>query len=448
MDEGTTSTGTRSSPGDGIGPGDVLRDLLLPLEPTVFIQEHWEKRAAFLRHPARLRSPLMRLASGTREALLSALASPAAERIGLLGFRPEDFPTAKKILPGEARSVVEGGGTVYSMEIQQCIPELSMLVNQLKADLDYPGPIANDGFWSSAGFGLDLHYDLTTAFTLQIEGSKCWRVGHRPAVPGPKERGFAMQGRCYTVSGAPLPMPEPADFMEIVLEPGDVLYVPAGTWHEAKGVEECFAITFKLPAFDVWEQLIAPVLRSLLPDTADWRRAPPGRATLELSEYLKGRRVEVAAALEQLAVGSAPLGTAWSEAVGRDQAGFRTAERQGDVRPLQPSERLAVSRAHPLTVTTVKSPSGADEVVLFHGATRAHLGVERLPFAQKIVSVKSFTVEEATTWDGSRSAEGVRELLAKLLRLGMLERAPGAPAEQMSSAKKALLSKWLQGGSS
>lgn len=438
---------TESLRDEAIAPGAILRELLLPLEPQAFLAEYWETKTVLLRDPARLRSSLMRLASGAREELLRVLDEGRAEQIGILGFRPEDFPAAKPLLPAEVKALIEGGGTVYLREIQQCIPHLATLVNHLKADLDYPGPIANDTFWSSRGFGLDLHFDLTTTFTLQMHGTKAWRVGRCPAVRGPKHRGFALNGQYYTVGGTSLPVPEPDHFMEVVLEPGDVLYVPAGTWHEAKGMEQSFAITFKIPPYDVWDEIVVPLLKSLLPDSIDWRQIPPGLAGRELADYLGERRREIASALEQLDAGSAPLRALWDDAVRRDQTEFRSTERRADTRPLQPSDRLAVSRVHALTSASVRSPTGADEVVLFHGATRAHFDVAMLSLAQKVIAAARFSVAEAVAWEGAPPADAVHEFLSKLLRVGMLERSNVVKSEQMSSVKRALLSKWTQRGS-
>lgn len=428
---------------------DVLRELLAPHDPLEFIAAHWEQKSAHLPHSARVSSSLMRHAADTRELLLRALESPDGERIGLLGFRAEDFPASKRILPTEVRSFVESGGTIYFMEIQQGIPALARLANRLKVLLDYPGPIANDGFWSARGFGLDLHYDLTSTFTLQLEGSKRWRVGLRPAVPYPKDRAFAHKGQCFTVTGTRLPTPSPSDFMEVVLQPGDVLYVPAGTWHEAKGVEESFAITFKLPALDVWEHLVLPVLKTLLPDTPGWRFAPPGIVGPAVAEYLEARRADVVAALQHLTAGAPALQAAWAAAVAQDQAIFRSVKGAGPVASLSPTEELAVSRSHVLTMDVHRAASGAEGVVLFQGATRLHLAVELEPFARKLSTAKRFTVREAMAWGGDGLKEHVHEALLKLLRLGMLERAQAEqrPQQELTSTKRALLSKWLKEGS-
>ena len=73
---------------------------------------------------------------------------------------------------------------------------------------------------AGAGLGLGYHYDCWEVFVLQIEGDKRWQLYETPA-PFPVERMELRQAR--------VPTDEPA--LEVVLTPGDILYMPRGTWH-------------------------------------------------------------------------------------------------------------------------------------------------------------------------------------------------------------------------
>jgi hypothetical protein len=71
--------------------------------------------------------------------------------------------------------------------------------------------------------GFATHYDNHDVFILQIMGSKHWRVYHAPVeLPG-KRQSF--------VTGTKYPLEAPQ--VDVVLTPGDTLYIPRGFLHDA-----------------------------------------------------------------------------------------------------------------------------------------------------------------------------------------------------------------------
>lgn len=79
-------------------------------------------------------------------------------------------------------------------------------------------------FLTGANFpGLDTHFDTTEVFVVQLEGRKVWHVWDKvidnPTLP--------LQQNFKDVDlGAPS--------IEVILEPGDILYIPAGAPHSAR----------------------------------------------------------------------------------------------------------------------------------------------------------------------------------------------------------------------
>jgi hypothetical protein len=82
--------------------------------------------------------------------------------------------------------------------------------------------------------GLGPHHDETEIFTLQIQGTKQWQIFHQVESIEP-----AMYVR--TELGEPR--------MEIVLSPGDLLYVPHGFVHDVTSNETSFSITIVFDPF-------------------------------------------------------------------------------------------------------------------------------------------------------------------------------------------------------
>jgi ribosomal protein L16 Arg81 hydroxylase len=82
-------------------------------------------------------------------------------------------------------------------------------------------------YYSQPGFqGFDVHYDTHDVFVLHLVGSKAWRVYDSPVpFPMPHETKHPMELPSDTV-------------LEVVLQPGDLLYIPRGHWHEATAQDE------------------------------------------------------------------------------------------------------------------------------------------------------------------------------------------------------------------
>jgi cupin superfamily protein len=127
------------------------------------------------------------------------------------------------------------------------------------------------------GFG--MHFDHHPVFIVQLEGEKRWRYGARPAVPwattGLPNRDattLAMYlGVCPWADGARV---EPRDLEEATLVPGDVLFLPAGTWHQARAVGYSLAVTMRWWPHRIYE-VLEQVLRDAMPAAAELRRYMP-----------------------------------------------------------------------------------------------------------------------------------------------------------------------------
>jgi ribosomal protein L16 Arg81 hydroxylase len=91
------------------------------------------------------------------------------------------------------------------------------LGERVAANLYYPQP----GFQ-----GFDGHYDTHDVFVLHLQGNKAWRIYDSPVpFPLPHETKTSTTLLSNTV-------------LEAVLQPGDLLYIPRGYWHEATAQNE------------------------------------------------------------------------------------------------------------------------------------------------------------------------------------------------------------------
>jgi len=163
-----------------------------------------------------LRTPFLRVAKD------GALVAPARYTGGGgAGAEIEDQVLDEKIL-----QLYADGATLVLQGLHRVWPPLVAFAGELGAALGQPLQV--NAYLTPAGNqGFSTHYDTHDVFVLQVDGRKRWRI-HPPVLPDPLER-QAWGGRADEVSATAAG--EPA--MDVVLEPGDALYLPRGWLHSA-----------------------------------------------------------------------------------------------------------------------------------------------------------------------------------------------------------------------
>lgn len=122
---------------------------------------------------------------------------------------------------GQAARLFQQGATLILPQLHTRVRALADLCRALEADLSahvqtniYLTPPNAQGF--------QTHYDNHCVFVLQVEGEKRWRLYDSPV--GAPYRGERFTPGQYAAG-------EPSQ--ELILKPGDVLYVPRGLMHDA-----------------------------------------------------------------------------------------------------------------------------------------------------------------------------------------------------------------------
>lgn len=147
----------------------------------------------------------------------------------ILNRSPIPHPTMKMVLEGKpivvtnANSVIDQCREGASLVIEE-IHKYDDRVGELAANLakEMREPVRVNMYLSQPSRqGYNRHYDTHDVFILQVAGFKGWRV-YDYTVEFPL---FVQKFHKFQ------PPTEPR--LECVLEPGDVLYIPRGHWHEA-----------------------------------------------------------------------------------------------------------------------------------------------------------------------------------------------------------------------
>jgi ribosomal protein L16 Arg81 hydroxylase len=101
-------------------------------------------------------------------------------------------------------------------------------------------------FWfGPAGTITPLHHDLTNNFMAQVRGRKHIKLISAFNLP------YVYNNlHCYSqvdmtnIDYARFPLLRNARIMDVILEPGELLFLPVGCWHYVKGLDMSITMTF------------------------------------------------------------------------------------------------------------------------------------------------------------------------------------------------------------
>jgi hypothetical protein len=202
-----------------------------------------------------LRTPFIRMAKEG-----SVLAADCFTASGGFGAHVSD-----QVDPARVLREFADGATIVLQGLHRTWPALQVFTRDLVAELGHPAQV-NAYITPESNRGFDPHYDVHDVFVLQVSGEKHWRV-HAPVRTHPRADEPWSQYRAAVESRA---REEPV--LDVVLRPGDALYLPRGWLHSAVArAGTSIHLTVGVASYtgaDVIEELVAAVRG------ADGLRAP------------------------------------------------------------------------------------------------------------------------------------------------------------------------------
>jgi hypothetical protein len=213
-----------------------------------------------------LRTPFVRVAKDGATLASAAFTAPGGVGAGI-GDQVSDDKLA---------TLFADGSTLVLQGLHRTWPPLIDFCQQLAGDLGHPVQ-ANAYVTPPENQGFADHYDVHDVFVLQVSGRKRWSI-HAPVLSSPL-RDQPWTDRRDDVRTAA----EQGAVLDVVLEPGDVLYLPRGYLHSASALG---GVTIHLTLgvhswtrHSVAEQLVALALEALARD-------PEARTSLQLGTTL------------------------------------------------------------------------------------------------------------------------------------------------------------------
>lgn len=217
-------------------PDSLLQTLLGDLPIGSFFADYWQKK------PLHVGGCPDRFAelfddAGFRQATRHCASLKVSVR-DLLG-RVRELP----IEPAQVEAALRANGTVCISEIREN-PRLDAFMAAFSREVMQAGDLSFNCYCSPDGQGFALHLDDHPVWILQIEGHKQWWYSPQPFDNPLTTVSFPPGVTVAQLAWAdPLPRPDEAQFISVTLAPGDVLYLPEGTWHRAAAAGRSLALT-------------------------------------------------------------------------------------------------------------------------------------------------------------------------------------------------------------
>ncbi len=410
-----------------------LRHLLSPMIPEEFVQSYFGKRPLFVGGTEKKFAGLFR-----EESFYPTLerVSPPGSSFRLRAHFNPDGKNKKKLFFSDvaverARAAFEAGASVCVNAISDKDPKLARYAANIKAQLGYPGSVRFNCYYSPPGAGLDLHFDARITASLQISGRKRWVYSKQPSLEWPRDNA-SLGGYEHTRPRAAweaLKPPDPAELLEVDLRPGDLLVLPAGTWHSARASRAgSLALNLAFEPFPL-ARVVFDRLRTQLEDSPEWRAMPAslalgdGEADPEAHSYLKARLAEMRAVLDRLERDDLSLRSAWL-AHSMNQLPEPVAAVSSKKRSIRRSDVVRVSPSLPVRVVFGRSDQGSPRAEIYYGARRIRVDGAFASVAAAIARRRRLTAGDVCRWPSAThlSWSKIQQLLGNLLDEGVLAR--------------------------
>ncbi len=202
----------------------------------------------------------------------------------------------------KVKRLIEQGASVVLNDVSSLTPALARTVDEIRRALNGVAA-ANLYFSQKQRRAFHSHYDRHEVLALQIHGTKTWRI-YKGRADAPIEH-----PRFLNVPQAEYDRQKGALDQEITMEPGDVLYLPRGQFHDALATDgDSLHITFScfLPN---GLNLLQEIMARLIEDPA-FRRDLPRADGLVGQAALKAHMDHLAERLARHCGGDAGLNLA------------------------------------------------------------------------------------------------------------------------------------------
>ncbi len=433
--------------------GAELETLLAPITPNEFVREYWARKPLFVKGFAGKYAGFFDAAAFSRavtppgpfpdDFLRASFDRKTAAGTSAPATPADDMTSSVfRANPDQAVPLYAAGATLCMSQVEARVPSLVPFLAAIKRQLGFPGRVSFNAYLSPPGSGFNWHFDGRIASTLQIEGTKRWRFSQDVAVTWPRGNGTLRADGSAAYSDPALaasddrliPLDE-RNIAEVLLEPGDLLILPAGAWHEAcGGAGGSLALNLSFNALS-YTHIARTLLDTLLSGEPAWRcpqpvlpGTMPGLADTDGIAAITAQLQRAAELLGSLRGDSAAVIRLWESLVHNPNPGT-TPPRTPPVRAetVGPDDRLRV-RADG-NVSAMLADGGTRLCIAVGTSRSVELTGSAVAFTQRLLAQRAFTAGECVGWNAGGADftwSDVASMLTTLKREGLIEDAVAA----------------------
>ena len=428
---------------------NLLEQLLAPMSLAEFMEVYWNRESVLIRgNPEKAQLPYrtgdfrgviadalravpehIKLKEDVIDAHLLVMRSGDnvhQDRTKSVG-RVEKLLNAGLTLKAAADAFEHGldEGVLVLLQTHNVVPAFMDFCTAIRGELGQAGDMSSYVFYhSEAGNGRGLHFDSDSTFFIQLSGKRRFRVMRYPVTPFPNNAGSLTSANdlsTYSIITPPFGelvvdlLPDKVEWIDVTLDPGDVVFFPGGAVHETGSVDGssvgvAISITWRRE-----RELMQQLLRRLVPETEmPWRGGVPS-INGDLSEAVSlAKRVFGGEFLQKDAEMQGMIREMLIDEI--------TTPTDTMLLPLPTCQVSAHSRlAHHPTLFFIGEDTETGFKIRAHDNEFDFDEPEQVRFAKALVAQRSFSVSEALQWCGEGvQPEGLIEQLQTLVDLGVL----------------------------
>lgn len=405
---------TEESPPPVALNGRELEELVAPLTTEEFANSHFARASLYTKgHPGKFDAIFswakLKQALSAGEKITDKRYNITAAFTG-----GEDSGNPRRMIEAHHNQVIQllnAGATICITNIHMADPGLARWAQAIRAQLNFTGTVGVNCYVSPDASGLPMHYDKRIATTLQIAGKKRWKFSTAPARAWP-DTNEVFQGDATRKEIGKLP--DELEFREVELNPGDLLCLPAGTWHSARGVGFSLALNLYFAPRNFVDQFI-PLLQDFASANDKWRGGPPataekiqGQMPQAVSAYLRERLDEFhKMALE--AIDQDALTVPWLNSLTIDPyTGWQPA-------PLLPLQKIERGQRFSIAPSSLRFAECRSEVIVACDQGQLRFPVTLASLLRRLSSAPpTFTLPEVLSWQQDPPGAAPDEIISCL----------------------------------
>ena len=401
--------------------GDALASLIAPITPGAFVDQYFARTSLHVEgHPGKFAQIFswekLRLALARGRSLTDPRFNLMASYAG-----GERDGSSKSLFPcsiDETGNLLNKGATICITNIHMADPGLAQWARAVRSQLNFSGTVGANCYISPEGGGLPMHYDRRVATSIQIAGSKRWLYSTKAAKPWPDNNAVFRDGRAEPADIDVGTLPPDLEIHEVNLQAGDLLCLPAGAWHAAKGIGVSLAINLYFAPRNFYT-LLAPVLHDFAAADGNWRGGPPagldpitGDIPDPSKAYIRERLTDLRDQIDSMLQSPDDIKLPWLHSLVSEPYTGWTPEAERALPGASANTRFIVA------LPPLRFVEANGKIVIPNDRGLLHMPADFAPVLKKIAAHKGdFSVPEVLAWNQETGASPPQTIISHLQAL-------------------------------